>query len=165
MPKCTICSHPQGETIDKLLLQGQSFRVVANQFGVTFSSLQRHFSTHLREAWLSTQQKKGDRLHGILEAQEDLLLEVQGYYRDRLRTISTKTTDTGIACAGEIRRFGLAIKPLMDVRTKLQDGQRTATLRAYLEKLEQLVEESFDNDQKLLLKDLMKEALRYAETD
>jgi len=39
---CTICRHKDHEEIDKLLISGQPMRVLASQFDVSFSSLQRH---------------------------------------------------------------------------------------------------------------------------
>lgn len=48
MPRhCTVCGHPQRDFIDNLLLKGDSIRVIAGQFSLSSSSLQRHKADHL----------------------------------------------------------------------------------------------------------------------
>jgi len=49
--KCTICSHPERNEIDMLLLSGtSSLRDIADQFGISKSSLERHKSQgHISE--------------------------------------------------------------------------------------------------------------------
>ena len=44
---CTICIHPQRESIDQELLAGRGYRSVANQFGVGPSSVFRDRRDHL----------------------------------------------------------------------------------------------------------------------
>jgi len=47
MPSCSICTHPKHFEIEKLLIEGQSERIVANQFSVTQASIHRHKTSHL----------------------------------------------------------------------------------------------------------------------
>jgi hypothetical protein len=48
MPRhCIICDHPERDKIDGFLLKGDSFRVIAGQFSLSSSSLQRHKGEHL----------------------------------------------------------------------------------------------------------------------
>lgn len=44
---CTVCSHGERQAIDKALVAGDSYRVVAGRFGLVPSSVQRHQNTHL----------------------------------------------------------------------------------------------------------------------
>lgn len=47
MPKCTVCSHPQKEMINREIIEGASLRSVAQQFGVSYSAVNRHKADHL----------------------------------------------------------------------------------------------------------------------
>ncbi|WP_243092849.1 hypothetical protein [Thermus hydrothermalis] len=40
--RCTICTHPQREEIDRALVEGESFRNIAERFGVSLGALHRH---------------------------------------------------------------------------------------------------------------------------
>lgn len=43
MPRrCTICTHPRREEIDRALVEGESFRNIAERFGVSLGALHRH---------------------------------------------------------------------------------------------------------------------------
>lgn len=46
--RCTICTHPQREEIDRALVEGESFRNMARRFGVSLGALHRH-RTHIRD--------------------------------------------------------------------------------------------------------------------
>ena len=45
--RCTICSHPSREEIDRALIIGGSVRAIASNYSVARSSLERHKSGHL----------------------------------------------------------------------------------------------------------------------
>jgi hypothetical protein len=48
MPRtCTICGHRERNAIDAALIDRQSFRRIAAQFGVAATSLMRHYDDHL----------------------------------------------------------------------------------------------------------------------
>ncbi|MDA2920340.1 hypothetical protein MYX76_12755 [Desulfobacterota bacterium AH_259_B03_O07] len=47
MPSCKICINPQRSAIERLLIEGQSERTIANRFGITKGSLHRHKTSHL----------------------------------------------------------------------------------------------------------------------
>ncbi len=48
MPRtCTICTHPDRSSIDQALIGGEPFRHIANRFGTSTASLQRHKTGHL----------------------------------------------------------------------------------------------------------------------
>lgn len=51
--KCSICIHPEREAIDNLMLHAFPLRLIAGQYGSSFSTLQRHkkhISGHLLRA-------------------------------------------------------------------------------------------------------------------
>ena len=48
MPRrCTICDHTDRQTIDELLIAGESFRYVSKQFGTSTTALFRHKQDHI----------------------------------------------------------------------------------------------------------------------
>ncbi|GAA6745311.1 hypothetical protein Thermus71318_08120 [Thermus brockianus] len=47
--KCTICTHPQREEIDRELAEGRSIRDIARRYSVSRPSLHRH-RTHVQDA-------------------------------------------------------------------------------------------------------------------
>lgn len=50
MPRqCSICSHPDRTAIDKEIVAGTAFRVIAQRFAVSSDSLQRHKVGHLAD--------------------------------------------------------------------------------------------------------------------
>jgi len=49
--KCTICKHPDRDTIDAAIVQGTPLRNIAAQFDVSTTALQRH-KAHVSQALL-----------------------------------------------------------------------------------------------------------------
>lgn len=48
MPRtCTICTHDDRPSIDHALISGEPFRHIANRFGTSTASLQRHKKEHI----------------------------------------------------------------------------------------------------------------------
>ena len=47
MPQCSVCLHPDRETIDVELLQGNSPRTVESRYGLSASALLLHREEHL----------------------------------------------------------------------------------------------------------------------
>lgn len=48
--KCSVCSHPEVDAINQALVSGQSYRNIAERFGLAMSSVYRHKSEHLPNA-------------------------------------------------------------------------------------------------------------------
>lgn len=46
---CSICSHPSRVEIDKALVAGEPFRIVAGRFGTSVGALSRHRSAHIAD--------------------------------------------------------------------------------------------------------------------
>ncbi len=68
---CTVCNHPDRVAIDKEILNGTSYRIIANQNGLSFSAVQRH-KEHIPESLTLA--------HGAekVSQADDLLHEVKG---------------------------------------------------------------------------------------
>ncbi len=69
--KCSICIHAEVDSINLLLINGLSLRDIAGRYGVTRTSLQRHFRTHIPAVLLKA---KADR---ELRSAENLNEEVK----------------------------------------------------------------------------------------
>jgi hypothetical protein len=51
MPRrCSICTHGELEAIDTALVDGEPYRNIAAQFGISTSALQRHKRTHIPQS-------------------------------------------------------------------------------------------------------------------
>lgn len=89
MGKCTICAHPQREAIDRDLVGGNSFRNVADRFGVSPTAAFRHSRDHipadLARAVAAADSDRAGRLRAHADALDaaanvraaDLLAELQ----------------------------------------------------------------------------------------
>jgi hypothetical protein len=56
---CTICNHPKRIDLDRLLVQGQSYQKIANEFGVDAQALRRHKEGHLSRQLTQAYERKG----------------------------------------------------------------------------------------------------------
>ena len=51
MPRrCTVCTHPQREEIDRAIAQGQSYRAIARQYHLNVHTISRHARIHVPKA-------------------------------------------------------------------------------------------------------------------
>lgn len=101
MPRrCTICTHPQREEIDRALASGQSFRSIANHFGVSRPSLRRHLA-HVQDVIQQAIEAKAvsvgvsvlDRIRELNREARSLLEEARskGRYAAAVQAISAAT--------------------------------------------------------------------------
>jgi hypothetical protein len=82
MPRhCTVCTHPNRERIDALLVGGEPYRDIAQQFGVSFYAVHRHKS-HLNGALLRAKEVR-DVAHA-----DNLLEQVRSLQRKALSILS-----------------------------------------------------------------------------
>lgn len=59
MPRvCTICNHDRRSAIDRALIQGEPFRHIAEQFGLSSTALQRHKADHIPPKLAQAQEAK-----------------------------------------------------------------------------------------------------------
>jgi hypothetical protein len=54
--KCSICTHPERGEIERRVASGESYRNVAQHFGVSIYSLHRHVTAHMPPEVLAAQE-------------------------------------------------------------------------------------------------------------
>ena len=86
--KCSICAHKERDSINRLLVNSESFRNIAKRYGVSTAALLRHNQGHihdlLRKAKEATEITRG----------ENLLEEIKGL-RNEAKRISAKAERAG----------------------------------------------------------------------
>ena len=77
--RCTVCSHPERDAIDRAIVDGQPIRAIARQFGISKDAVYRHSLRHLpetvRNAHALREAKHADEL---LDRVETLVSEAEG---------------------------------------------------------------------------------------
>ena len=53
---CTICKHKQLEKINKHLIDGETYRYIAKNFGLTVASVKRHKDSHIPQLLLKSKE-------------------------------------------------------------------------------------------------------------
>ncbi len=75
---CNVCSNPKRKEIDKLLINSSSIRVIASQFSLTFSSVQRHYHNHLPSTLIKAKEVE------VITQADNLLEQVKDLQRRAL---------------------------------------------------------------------------------
>jgi hypothetical protein len=98
MPRvCTICRHPDREAMDRALVSGEPYRVVANRFEASASALFRH-QEHLPKALV-----KAREAQEVAHA-DDLLAQVKDLGERALRVLAAAEESGDLrAATGAIR--------------------------------------------------------------
>jgi hypothetical protein len=66
--KCTVCTHPDRESIDRLLVEGGSYTEIVSLYSVTKPALSRHKAEHLPATLVQAKQVEDvARADGLLE--------------------------------------------------------------------------------------------------
>jgi hypothetical protein len=82
MPRvCTVCRHPDCDTIDAALVAGTTFRSIAIRFDLSEGALKRHKAEHLPAA-LAAAQAAAEVAHG-----DDLLAQLRALQETTLRLL------------------------------------------------------------------------------
>jgi len=118
MPRvCTVCNHPERERIDKLLIEGESFRNIAERFSLSATSVYRHKS-HLNGTLLKAKEVKEI-------AQADNLMEQITNLQSRALNILSKTEEAEDwrAATGAIREARGCLELLGKLAGELKEGQ------------------------------------------
>lgn len=100
MPRlCSVCSHPERAEIEKALVtRFDSFRTIANRFGLSKAALIRHKAEHLPGHLL-----KAKELAEIASA-DDLLREMQSLQRRTLEILeNAENQKVGLAAIAQAR--------------------------------------------------------------
>lgn len=81
MQYCTVCTHPEREAIEVLLVEGEPERNIAARFGLSPAAVHRHKVKHLPEKLLEAKQAKYllsakrlfDKVEGLVQEAENLI--------------------------------------------------------------------------------------------
>ena len=102
---CTVCSHPDRETINQELIAGTSYRNVGKQFGVGVSAVFRHRRDHLTELLANALEARGAR---ELHHGDELLNQLQGLTTEALSILNDSRGSgdnrTALVAISELRR-------------------------------------------------------------
>jgi hypothetical protein len=102
---CTICSHDEAHAIDVAIVQQDTYRSIAERWGVSHGAIRRHRQEHL-PALLARAKE------AVEVAQADSLLErVEGLY---------KRTETILDTVEESQEWGLALSAIRECRSNLE---------------------------------------------
>lgn len=112
--KCTICTHPERDAIEKAILAGQSNRSIAAQYKISQTAVQRHKDNHLPEHLA-----KATAAEQVTKA-DDLISDLQ-YLRDKAIMFLDKAeqSDDMRAAAPLISAAVKVIETLAEVRGEL----------------------------------------------
>ncbi|MBN1460971.1 MAG: hypothetical protein JXA57_15675 [Armatimonadetes bacterium] len=103
--KCTICEHPERDSIDAALVTGEPMTVIAERYGVGKDAVRRHKLRHLSPALAGMmQQAQLDRRASLLERIETLI--------ERAETMFATAADEG--------RFNQSLDVLKELRMQLE---------------------------------------------
>jgi hypothetical protein len=115
--RCSICDHPKLVEINKSLVEGGPYRVIAKQFGISSSATLRHKNKHLPDSMV--------RAHKARQAANanNLLANVCKLQRRAGRILSSaeKSGDHRIALSA-IREIRNTIELLAKLAGELQTG-------------------------------------------
>jgi hypothetical protein len=126
MPRhCTVCNHPQRDSIEELLLKGDSIRVIAGQFSLSYSSLQRHMSEHISEIMIQAKEAKE-------VTQADTLLDQVKHLQNKALNILSKAEAAKDyrAATGAIKEARGCLELLAKLLGELNEGQTVNVLIA-----------------------------------
>ncbi len=138
---CKICSHPELRAINERLINGASMREISEDFGMTDSSVYRHYKSHLPQRLIKAvdklKEKEDTDLATIVIEQEQLQLTDSVDLIKRINFLIAQTEDIY-----DVARQGgqnlLALKSLDSLRGTYQfcvtmGAQMEATYQAKLE--------------------------------
>ena len=115
MPRvCSICTHSQRSEIDRALVEGATYRTIADRFGLSETALKRHKSEHL-----PGHVAKAQEAAQVADA-DDLLQQLKALRNRAIRILQKAETagDYRTALAG-IREARGCIEVLMEVEGEL----------------------------------------------
>jgi len=118
MPRvCTVCNHLERELIDKLLVEGKSFRNIAERFSLSSTSTYRH-KAHINRTLL-----KANEVREIAQA-DNLLEQVRDLQTRALNVLlKTEEAEDWRAATGAIREARGCLELLGKLAGELQEGQ------------------------------------------
>jgi hypothetical protein len=98
---CTVCSHPQREAIDHLLVAGTlSRRAIALQYGLVHTSLDRHKNNHLERRIAKAAERKQEKSDDVFMNRLEYLWDeaTDGVKRAKSAARTVTDPETGELC-------------------------------------------------------------------
>ncbi len=119
---CTVCNHPERERIDKLLIEGESFRNIAERFSLSSTSTYRH-KAHINRTLL-----KANEVREIAQA-DNLLEQVRDLQTRALNVLlKTEEAEDWRAATGAIREARGCLELLGKLAGELQQEGHTVNV-------------------------------------
>jgi len=122
---CTVCAHPESDSIDRALVGGAAFRPTAAKYGVSDRAIRRHHASHVPIALARAQQAR-EVTHG-----DDLLGQLQ-LLQSRTLAILSRAEQTGQLSTAllAIREARSNLEFLAKLMGELQEVQPANVLQA-----------------------------------
>jgi hypothetical protein len=114
---CTVCKHAERAQIDRLLVEGSTFRYVAETYSLTPTSLHRHKKEHM-----PVELTKAKEAQDVADA--GTLLGRVGALISRLERIATQAENDKqwLAASGSLREVGRLLRLLGELSGELGTG-------------------------------------------
>jgi hypothetical protein len=114
--RCTVCVHPEVETINRMLVEGETYQTISNRFGISNQAVGRHARNHLPKAMLKAEEVKE------VVAADNLLAEVEDLKRQAqvIKDRAEKAGDLRTALQG-IRELVRIVELLAKLRGELDE--------------------------------------------
>ena len=95
---CSVCAHPDRDSIDIALVEGKPLRNIAKQYALSASSLHRHAQSHLPETVKAAYvvQEQGHAVE-LLSRVEGLISEAEGLLKHGKKEKQAKAWASGIS--------------------------------------------------------------------
>ena len=140
MPKCTVCSHAQVESINMELMEGVALQKVADKYGLSKTPLHRHKTNHMTGQLAKTQQAQlTARADSVMNQLAEITARANGIFEQAsdnpslaLRALK-ELRETANLCAkltGELKEAQTVINNNTLVITPEWVSMRSAILRA-----------------------------------
>jgi transposase-like protein len=120
MPRrCSVCGHPERQSIDEVLVSGAPYRSVAKRFGLSESSVYRNKTEHL-----PTHLLKAREVEEVAQA-DDLLEQVRNQQAHALDILerAEKAGDLRIALAAISQARGMSRAHHLTTFTQTMKGE------------------------------------------
>ncbi len=116
--RCTVCDHPDRSSIDTTLVERRPFRIIAERFRLSATTLHRHAQNHL-PATLARARDAQEVAHG-----DDLLAQVEEL-KDRAMGVLARAeaAEDLRAAVSAIKEARGCVELLAKMMGELRDGQ------------------------------------------
>lgn len=117
--KCIICARPDRESIDKMILAGESLRNIGKQFGVSYSTVRRHTPHIPKQLAKSHEIMEIARADNLLDQTRILLKQAQEI-TDACRSVGdSRTALQGIARIKDLIELLMKVNGELEQKTEI----------------------------------------------